>query len=1055
MTAGPALCPSCGTEAVEPARFCHACGAPSRFSEKAAEYKQVTVLFADVVHSMDIAAAVGAERLREIMTDLFNRLAVVVHRYGGTGDKFTGDGIMALFGAPVALEDHAFRACLAALDLQGEAQRLAAEVEGRDGVALQLRVGLNSGEVIAGQIGSGPTSYTVIGEHVGMAQRMEAIAPPGGVMLSASTARLVEQVTALGEPEMVRIKGSDAPVPARRLIAVAADRRRLGPRVSTLVGRQWEMAALTGMLDRSINGSGCVVGVAGPAGIGKSRIVAETAAIAASLGVEVISTFCESHASEIPFHAVALLLRAALGTDGLRADAARARVRTQIPGADLADLLLLDDVLGIRDPALALPDIAPDARRRRLTALINAASLARSTPVVHIIEDAHWIDQISEAMLADFLSVAARTHSLVVITYRPEYRGPLSNIPGGQTIALAPLDGTQTAALITELLGLHPSVAALTGQIAERAAGNPFFAEEIVRDLADRGVISGRRGEYVCPGGAAEVSVPATLQVAIAARIDRLDAPAKRTLNAAAVIGLRFGADLLARLIDTTAVGSLIEAELIDQVTFTRHTEYAFRHPLIRTVAYRSQLKSERAELHRRLAVAIEQHNPESLDENAALIAEHLEAAGNLIEAFAWHMRAGSWSTNRDIRAARISWQRARQVADRLPGDDPDRSAMRIAPRTLLCGSAWRIGGSVADTGFDELRELTSAADDKMSIAVGMAGQVTQLVAHARFREASQLASEYTGLIESIRDPALTLALLYAAMAAKRFTGEMAEVLRLAQRCIELADGDSQKGNLIIGSPLAAGITFRGTARCYLGLPGWKDDIERALTMARAFEPSMRALVMLYGYGLGFTAALPLDAQFQRETAQMLEIAERSGDDFTLAIARLLRGVALVRTEGAQRVEGFDLLSQVREAILEDRFTTPMLTVVDLEYAKEKVRTGDLGGAIELSRTLVDEEFDHGDMIHCAAAVSTLIESLLQRGADADLREARAAIDRLAAVPTDPGFVLNELALLRLRALLAQAHGDAGVYRENAERYRTMATSLGFEGHIALANAMM
>ena len=228
-----------------------------------------------------------------------------------------------------------------------------------------------------------------------------------------------------------------------------------------------------------------------------------------------------------------------------------------------------------------MPDIAPDARRRRLTALIKATLLAHPAPRVFVIEDAHWIDQISEALLTDFLSVVAQTRSLLVITYRPEYRGALSRIAGGQTIALAPLDDGQTGALITELLGPDPTVTGLTAQIAERAAGNPFFAEEIVRDLADRGVLRGVRGAYVCPGGAAQVEVPATLQAAIAARIDRLEAAAKRTLNAAAVIGLRLVPTCWRTLTDVAAVARLIDAELVDQVMFTPRAGYAFRHPLI------------------------------------------------------------------------------------------------------------------------------------------------------------------------------------------------------------------------------------------------------------------------------------------------------------------------------------------------------------------------------------------------------------------------------------------------------------------------------------------
>ena len=227
MTAATA-CRTCGTEAREGARFCDGCGAPVTEHDAHAEYKQVTVLFADVVHSMDIAAAVGAERLREIMADLADRCATVVQRYGSTVAQFTGDGIMAVFGAPVALEDHAIRACLAALGVQEQATRLAVDVGERDGIDLRLRVGLNSGEVTAGEIGSGRFGYTAVGEQVGMAQRMESVAPPGGVMLSASTARLVEGAVSLGEPELVQIKGAEQPVPARRLLGIGDGHRAGG-----------------------------------------------------------------------------------------------------------------------------------------------------------------------------------------------------------------------------------------------------------------------------------------------------------------------------------------------------------------------------------------------------------------------------------------------------------------------------------------------------------------------------------------------------------------------------------------------------------------------------------------------------------------------------------------------------------------------------------------------------------------------------------------------------------------------------------------------------------
>src|ERR1700693_1173021 len=228
MTTAAFVCGSCGTEPPPNSKFCNECGTAVATATTPAEYKQVTVLFADVVHSMDIAATVGAERLREIMTDLANRCAAVVQHFGGTVDKFTADGIMAVCGAPVALEDHAVRACLAGLAIQEEAKQLAVEVQDRDGVDLQLRVGLNSGQVIAGEIGSGPFGYTTIGEQVGMAQRMESVAPPGGVMLSASTARLVDGVATLGEPELVQIKGANEPVPAQRLLGMGDGHRAGG-----------------------------------------------------------------------------------------------------------------------------------------------------------------------------------------------------------------------------------------------------------------------------------------------------------------------------------------------------------------------------------------------------------------------------------------------------------------------------------------------------------------------------------------------------------------------------------------------------------------------------------------------------------------------------------------------------------------------------------------------------------------------------------------------------------------------------------------------------------
>ena len=524
LTATGLSCGSCGAESGPTAKFCAECGTPVTRVSRSAEYKQVTVLFADVVHSMDIAAAVGAERLREIMAELVDvRRAVVqrLRRDGGPVHRRRGDGGLRCTGGVGGPRCSRLPGGLRRSG-GGEAACRRGPAD-RDGVDLPGAGGLNSGQVIAGEIGSGSLGYTAIGEQVGMAQRMESVAPPGGVMLSASTARLVDGAAALGEPELVRIKGADEPVTARRLVAVGAQPAQMGLPGTTLVGREWELNTVASMLDRSISGHGCVVDVTGPPGIGKSRLIYEATALARRRGAEVFSTFCESHAADIAFHVVARLLRDVAGIADVDDEMARQLVRAQVPGGSDEDLLLLNDLLGIGDPDAALPNIDPDARRRRLTALINSVSLARTDPVVYVIEDVHWIDEVSESMFADFLTVIPQTPSVVLITYRPEYEGALTRMHGAQTMSLAPLTEAEATQLLDELLGADPSVTAVGALIAGRAAGNPFFVEEMVRELAERGVLEGHRGGYTCRTDMAEVSVPATLQAAIAARIDRLD----------------------------------------------------------------------------------------------------------------------------------------------------------------------------------------------------------------------------------------------------------------------------------------------------------------------------------------------------------------------------------------------------------------------------------------------------------------------------------------------------------------------------------------------------
>jgi adenylate cyclase len=548
--------------------------------------------------------------------------------------------------------------------------------------------------------------------------------------------------------------------------------------------------------------------------------------------------------------------------------------------------------------------------------------------------------------------------------------------------------------------------------------------------------------------------VPATLQATIGARIDRLTAAAKRTLSAAAVIGSRFDAVLLADVVETVEVAPLIAAELVDQVKFGRGEEYAFRHPLIRAVAYETQLKSDRAELHRRLAAAIESHDPAAADENAALIAEHFEVAGDRHSAFSWHLRAGTWLANRDFAAARSSWRRAQRIADALPDDDPNRESMRIAPRALLCGTAHRLGRGT-ETGYQELRELCMASGDLRSLAIGLNGHLTVALFEARRRDASRLADELVTLLESIDDPALTTALSLSASTVKIETREMDEVLRLTERIINLADERSSKNTLFVESPVALAYALRGGARVCHGIDGWRGDFRQAAAIAQNHNPLTRQAVTFYTYvfGLPFGVLLADDTAL-RETEETVAMAEHAADNATLFLARLARGVALVHHGGPEGAVGLDMIVSTRETERFSGFSALTSPIADVHIAKEKMRVGDCDGAVEAGRTAVEGLHEWGESIWCALATTAFVEALMQRNHDGDLDAAEALIGRLATVPTQPGFVLHDITLLRLRTLMARSRGDEDGYRELRDRYRTQAQSLGFDGHIAWSQAM-
>ena len=364
---------------------------------------------------------------------------------------------------------------------------------------------------------------------------------------------------------------------------------------------------------------------------------------------------------------------------------------------------------------------------------------------------------------------------------------------------------------------------------------------------------------------------------------------------------------------------------------------------------------------------------------------------------------------------------------------------------------------NVAGDRFDELRELCTAAGDRVSLAIGMAGLVVDHAYHDRIREASQLASEAMALIESVGDATLTVGLSFAPILAKMESAELCDVLRWSQRVIDLADGDPSRGNFIFGSPLALAFATRGLARYCLGRPGWRDDLRHGVAMARSADPMSQVQVVSFVYG----PVIPLgvlrpDERAMGEIEDALPIAERSGDDLALAIARRTLGVALVhRQTAAERDRGQKLLAEVSKAFLGQGYGLGELPIVNVYLARERARCGDRDGAIPLMRAAVDGLFREGQLLGWGlAATGVLVETLLDRGAESDVVEAEAAITRLADAPADDGLAIREIWLLRLRALLSKAHGDEAAYRDYRDRYRAMATSLGFEGHMKWAEAM-
>src|SRR5262245_13219552 len=587
------------------------------------ERKQVTVLFADLKGSMELLADRDPEEARQLLDAVLERMMAAVHRYEGTVNQIMGDGIMALFGAPIAHEDHAVRACYAALAMQTTMRRYSDDVRRTQGLAVHFRVGLHAGEVVVRAISNDlHMDYSAIGQTVHLAARMEQLATPGSILLTAATLRLVEgvvQVHALGP---IPVKGLAEPVEVFELVGASAIYRRLQARaahgLTRFVGRQTEFETLTQALMHAGAGHGQVVAIFGEAGVGKSRLVYEFLQSHRTQGWRVLESASVSYGQATPyFPVIDLLKRYAHVDEHEDTRTIRAKVTGHVLTLDatlqeaLPALLSLLEVLPEDSPFLHLD---PPQRRQRTLEALQRLLLRESQvqPLLLVCEDLHWIDSETQALLDRLVERLPMAHLLLLVNYRPEYQHSWSSKTYYTQLCLDPLPPASAAEVLQALLGDDPSLAPLTQLLIERTEGNPFFLEESVRTLMETGVLVGEPGAYRLAQVLHSIQVPATVQSMLAARIDRLPPEAKRLLQTAAVIGTEVPFPLLATIADLPDTDlrrhltQLQAAEFLYETCLFPEPAYTFKHALTHEVAYGGLLQERRRTLHARIVDAHE-----------------------------------------------------------------------------------------------------------------------------------------------------------------------------------------------------------------------------------------------------------------------------------------------------------------------------------------------------------------------------------------------------------------------------------------------------------------
>jgi class 3 adenylate cyclase/tetratricopeptide (TPR) repeat protein len=762
------VCTQCSTALPAGAKFCLECGQPvdapptasSRFTAPEAytpthlaekiltsrsalegERKQVTVLFADLKGSMELLADRDPEEARRLLDPVLERLMTAVHHYEGMVNQVMGDGIMALFGAPLAHEDHAVRACYAALHMQEAIGRYAEELRRQQGLDVQIRVGLNSGEVVVRAIGSDlHMDYTAVGQTTHLAARLEQLARPGTSLLAADTLRLVEGYVEVAPLGPVPVKGLQEPIEVYELLRAGLVRSRLQAAaargLTRFVGRDPELKQPLQAWERARAGQGQVVAVIGEPGVGKSRLFYEFTHSHRTHGWLLLASSSVSYGKATPYLPVIDLLKAYFGIEVH--DDARKR-REKVTGK----LLTLERALEPTLPAfLALLEVLvedqqwqaldPQQRRQRTLDAFKRLLLRESQvqPLCVVFEDLHWIDAETQAVLDSLLDSLPTARILLLVNYRPEYQHGWGAKTYYTQLRLDPLPPASADALLAALLGHAPGLEPLTRLLITRTQGNPFFLEESVRTLVETGVLVGERGAYGLTQVLPTIQVPATVQAVLAARIDRLPPEDKRLLQTAAVIGTEVSLPLLQAIAEAPeealhrSLTHLQAAEFLYETRLFPEHAYTFKHALTHEVAYGSLLQERRRALHARIVEALERLAPDHLAEQVERLTHHAFRGEVWEKAVAYSRQSGAKAITRAAyREAVAYFEQALEALPRLP-KHRDTREQAIDLRLDLRNALFPLGdfGRILDL-LREAENLAEALGDQ-----GRSGQVASFM---------------------------------------------------------------------------------------------------------------------------------------------------------------------------------------------------------------------------------------------------------------------------------------------------------------------------------------